>query len=417
MKNIILITVDSLRADHLGCYGGEASTPVIDKLAKDGLLYKNCFANGPYTSLSVPTMLCSKYAPLVTRKTSTIAEEVSEAGYETFAVCPNVQLVIRNLRPMKLSRGFDIYDLMLKESRKRLEPLIEKGIGKSAGLIEKFGSNSLLFKFLSNIIAYAPLPFSMPIPDAEVLNKEVLRYLDCRKDEHSPFFLWLFYLDTHEPYLDPYSAKKFWSSIGPNRKYRYFKNALSEREMLKLHKLYIRELEYLDEQIGKFISDLEQRGYEDNIYIITADHGEQFGEHGSLGHPSALYDEQLRVPLIINGLGKGVSNDLIELRDIPPTILDMIGADTPVQWSGRSILDDIGKKGVISLGNWECDHFSYRTQEYKLIYNKGRSELYDILNDPYEKQDIYSEKNLRECFEKEDLNFLDSQIKNIRLTK
>ena len=147
------------------------------------------------------------------------------------------------------------------------------------------------------------------IPNAESINKKAISWI---KSKNNKFFLWLHYMDVHEPFapIDNYDKKELLYLI---TKYRDFPNMLSEEEIKKLINFYDEKIKYTDRAIGIFIERLKEEKYLDNtVIIISSDHGESFGEHGAIGHggqfKAQLYDEYIRIPLIIWGLEKKRGN-------------------------------------------------------------------------------------------------------------
>ena len=153
------------------------------------------------------------------------------------------------------------------------------------------------------------------------------------------------------------------------------------------------EIKYVDTEIGKFLEKLKEIGvYENSIIVITADHGDAFNEHGFYRHfDGVVYDELIRIPLILHGtLKKGQFERQVQLMDLAPTICDILKINPPLSFQGSSLFipkDDL----VISNAEYAI---SYRTKEYKLIFEKDikKWELYDLINDPKEKINIYEDK-------------------------
>lgn len=405
-NNIILLQADALRADHLSCYGSEeVHTPNIDKLAEDGVLFKNAFANGSATVTSVSSFLTSNLPPHIEKKHPTISTILQKKGYNTTSFNPNVQLVHGFCRRLNLKKEFDLYETLLAERREKYEKMFEEAIGKFARVLNyPFFKESFLLKLASEGIGFAPVPTAKPAPRADELNSKGISVL---KNNSKPTFLWLFYLDTHEPYLPP--QKNFKNNkriISINRKMRYFgKNALSNREIRELHESYKDEIEYFDRQIGDLINKLKRNGYYSNSTIIfTADHGEQFDEHGELGH-GALYEEVVKVPLAIKPSSrlktkKRIVKTNVSLLDLGPTIADISKTESRT-FIGQSLIHFLSKKTInkyeekpiFTFKDINGHEFCFRKGNWKIIQERDKIELYNLEKDPEEKNNLFQNES------------------------
>lgn len=408
MENVIMITADSLRWDHISYFNPEspASTPNIDSLAEDGMAFHTAISNGPYTVLSAPTLLTGEYQPAITAETPTLAERLTKAGYETAAFCTNIQLLGAHLAPMDLTRGFETFDTLLDTVREKSEFQLERAahtVGRKAKGV--FGEESQTYRAISTLMSYLPLPIARPTPSAKTVNERALRWLDQSINDGDPYFLWLFHLDTHEPWLPPHddssnspgSVFEQLRTHGINRKYRYFKSSLTEAELGKLEQLYTESIEYWDAQIGAFIEELNQRGKNPTI-IITSDHGEMLGEKGEFGHPPAPWEQLLRVPLVISGpeLKACDSEKVVQNMDVVNTILDITNATGGETFRGRSLVSEKeprnpNKGGVVSILNDDPLAFAYRTEEWKYVERGEESSLYDLTSSEPEAEGVYKE--------------------------
>ncbi len=389
--NIVLITIDTLRADHLSCYGYHRKTsPTIDKIAEKGIIFKNAIAPSSWTAPSMVSLLTSVYPinhgvihgiafreekkiykqDVFSDELTTLAKILKEYGYSTFGVASNSNLHER----FGFARGFDY------------------------------------FKCLS----------FLPAPD---VNKIIYSWEDEIRNSKR-FFLWVHYFDPHQFYQPRDPWIKQYTSNELTERLKLFKK--SDLELLKLiptfkknpqvlsnlTALYDSEINYVDLYIRKLIKALELD--KNTLIIITSDHGEGFLEHDQLGHANNLYQETIHIPLIVklpNSIRKTISNRHVNLIDIMPTILDILDINPPEQTIGKSFLE---KKRILS---WlkktllRKDTLAYiyselersdtlktiMTSEWKYIYNyKSKTEeLYNIKSDPLEKNDL-AEKNIKQ---------------------
>jgi len=408
MKNIVLITVDCLRADHMGCYNYKRNTtPYLDKISKNGLFFKNAFANGPNTRHSVPSFLTSTYPLLFSDEAKngkfnegrkTIAEILKEKGYTTLAIHSNPYVS----KFYGYDRGFDYFNDFL------------------IGQVEIERKTNTVQKKFNEIIKGLKAIFTGKLPheDGETINKEVLKSI---KEKKSPFFLWIHYMDVHMPYIPP---NEFLEKIGV-KKYSNMKKVwmgkkiddikmrekIKKKEIKDYINLYDGCIRYTDEIIKKLITKIEKK-YSDTIFIITADHGEEFREHGDLSHIEKLYDELLHVPLIFYGkdVKKKTVEKTVSLIDLAPTILYLLGFGKSKFFQGKSFFDS--DEHIIAEALKEKRLTAYRDKKWKFILKKDCYELYNIKEDPGEKNDL-SDKEGCEKEIKKFKEILEKHIKSI----
>lgn len=377
MKNIVLLTIDALRRDSLGCYGNKSSlTPFIDSLQNKCIRFTKAQAIGPYTQASFPGILTSSYyleygkpKGLSPRRTL-ISEPLKEAGIVTAAFHSNPYLCDY----LGWNRGWDVfYDSMEEEVDPKV-PYIKGDI-----------INSKIAKWLSSYTAGG---------------------------EYKPFFLWLHYMDIHEPYVP---QKRYIDIVDPSislsqdEMYSLFKDVLlkryvSDEGIVKLlKKLYQAHVREVDDYIKELFGILERSQLlPDSTVIMTNDHGDEFGEHGGLSHDDKMYSELIDMPLLIYVPSKDkvkVCDHLVSSIDIPPTVLHLFGLDPVGGFEGHSLLpiEDYPEKGCFGEaidrgGDIERDIYFYREQDLKVIYraNLDSWEMYNLKEDPKELNNIVS---------------------------
>ncbi|GAB3687908.1 hypothetical protein GCM10028857_21500 [Salinarchaeum chitinilyticum] len=245
--------------------------------------------------------------------------------------------------------------------------------------------------------------------DATEITQSAIEWIEGR-DPERPFFTWLHYMDVHYPFMPP-AEHLAALDIDPPSKRRIAKlnglmhenpDQITESDREQLLDLYRAELHYTDAEIGRVLDRLaEANELEDTIVVVTGDHGEAFGEHGRYGHHPYLYDELLRVPLILNGPGLGagtVVDDQVSLIDIGPTLYDLTGVETPEAVQGESLVPLIdGEESdervalCTALGG---DTLAARTTEWKCFWRvrDGEVELYDLEEDPEETNDVSAQR-------------------------
>ena len=377
MKNVILLTVDALRKDVLGCYGDKSGlTPFIDSLEGKCIRFTRAQSSGPYTQASFPGILTSSYyleygkpEQLSSRRTL-ISEPLKGVGITTCAFHSNPYLC----GLLGWNRGWDVfYDSMEEE----VDPRI-------------------------------------PYVKGNVINARVTEWLSSYNGESRPFFLWLHYMDVHEPYVP---QKEYINMVDPsinlsiNEMYKLFQDILLKRDVSDegtvelLKKLYCAHVREADDYVREFFGILSKFGFlENSAIILTSDHGDEFNEHGGLSHDDKMYRELIDTPLIIYDPTRNsgeVCDTLVSNIDIPPTIMHLFGIEPPESFEGHSLLPvgNYPHEGVFGEaidqksqrgGDIERDTYYYREQDLKIIYraNLDNWEMYDLEADPKELNNI-----------------------------
>jgi arylsulfatase len=393
--NVLLVTVDSLRADAV--YGSAVDTPVCDDLAADGVTYDAAFSQGPFTTFSMPSLFTSRYPSgleYVTFSDQTVGVYIDEEptlpevlrrnGYQTAGFHSNP--LLSNL--FGFDRGFDTFDARLPFSNTDVLP------GRAKILADK------LFRLVRK---HAYLP-------AEFINERALDWLDSR-DSTQPFFLWLHYMDVHGPYqsktgntyLNKYRGERLW------RKAR--NGELTTEEHDRLRALYREEVAYTDECLGDLLAGLRERDcFEDTLVVLTADHGEQFGEHGTYSHPHQLYDELIHVPLVVRDPHgtTGVVATPTELLDVFPSVCARLAVEPPQNLAGTpspgftdvpAVDEDTADNAsdppaIVSEANLTPDYTGcIRTARWKYIRDEAAEKLlFDLEADADEQENRLDEE-------------------------
>ena len=348
---VILISVDTLRADHLSSYeAGRRPTPHIDALTKHGTLFSQVSSTFPLTLPSHVALFTSTYpftngvedngVPLRSNAV-TLATILKAAGYRTGAFVASFVLD----RRFGLNRGFDVYD----------------------GPIDVHSTTTI--------------PVERKRPGAQVADS-ALRWI--ASNSNAPFFLFLHLYDLHLPYDLPNDPKLRHGEAG-----------------------YTAELAYEDRVLGDFLAALNRRKLLDKALIVfTSDHGEGLGDHAESTHGYFIYQSTLRVPLIIHwpsGFNRAIGERVDEpasLLDVAPTILDAIGIPRPAEMRGRSLISAGRDREIYSESVYARNHFgcailrSLRTGRYKYI-EAPKPELYDLVSDPKETRNLYDQQRAK----------------------
>jgi len=396
MRNIVLITVDCLRADHMGCYNYRRNTsPYLDDIANKGIFFKNAYANGPNTRHSVPSFLTSTYPLLFLQEVKsdrlhkgrkTIAEILKKRGYTTLAIHSNPYIS----KFYGYDKGFDYFNDFL------------------SGQVEDEKKVNIIHRIISETIKgiKALTTGNLPHEKGEEINKQVFQWI---KNIQTPFFLWIHYMDVHMPYV-PHNRflkeigvknysniRKVW--MGKKIDDIKMRDKIKDKEIKDYINLYDGCIRYIDMVIKKLITKLE-KDFENTIFIITADHGEEFREHGQLSHLEKLYNELLHIPLIFYGkdIDKKTVEKPVSLISMAPTLLDLLGFKKYELFQGKTFFDS--EEYIISEAWKEGRITAYTDKETKLILKKGKNELYDLKKDPFEKQNVFNKKEYKSKLKK-----------------
>lgn len=315
--NVFLFNIDMLRADHLGVYGYERDTsPELDRIAREGVWFSAARAHAPWTYPSVVSLLSGVYP---TSHGATYSELKDE--YVTTTVSPELETIATMLKRAGYTTAGFITNPLLKKS---------SGLNRGFDVFED--------EFVRSWKRWSGTPWSTEAMNAENVHRTVLAWLDQKP--RVPLFMYVHYIDVHGPYLEP----RAWGQPAGTVSSEDAEKARLTGEPRQLAiDVYDGEIRRLDGLIGQFLSDLESRGLlEDAIVIVTADHGEEFGDHGGFGHGHTLYEEMLHVPLIVMRTGSMPHTRKIDSPvghvDLLPTIAELAGAEVPSGAVGRSLV-------------------------------------------------------------------------------
>lgn len=376
--NIFLLTIDTIRADGLGCGGySRPVSPFLDSLAAGGCLYTGALSTSSWTVPGVTSMLTGLYPAshavthgavaagvvadqeVVPASVSMLAEELRKLGYRTYGITANTHL----MPEMGYGRGFDRY-------------------------------------------------LCLGFKPGEAANEAALKWKEIIPAGDKPWFLWVHYFDPHHPYEQraPWFgqfAGRVTSADGqlllsarksPPRPPRPG-DPRRPRFLELCRALYDSEVRYTDEKIRQLYRDLPFLF--DALLIVAGDHGEEFLEHGGTIHCRTLYGESVQVPLFVrwpDGRHAGRSSAPASLIDIPPTLVEAAGGKPPAAWSGRSLLDPAAlaarpARPILAQLERNREYGLLQSLQYegwKLIVNQARQkvELYDLTTDPAEQHDL-----------------------------
>ncbi len=381
--SIVLVLIDTLRADYLGSYGFDGDvSPSLDRIAEESIVFEHAFSQAPWTKPSIASLFTSLHpeqhgvvahgkryggdgdvrASALPRRAATLAELLRGAGYETVAFIANPWIQ----RRLGFAQGFEIFDT------------------------EQVGNR---------------------VP-AKILLDKAREWL-AERDPTRPFFLYLHLMDVHGPYDAPradYEAILGSAGLGESRPLTRAEAATRRGYLMRgggthgddlaldsWRASYAAGVRSVDRQLGAFFEELRRGGVlDDALLVVTSDHGEELADHGGWDHGGSLFEEQIRIPLIVRmpgGLRRGQRVErVVSLVDVMPTLLGVAGARAPEVMAGEDLgpllaggdLDGPGAAFASGV-KWKPDVKAVRTLDRKLIRGEeGRAVVYDLSTDPRE---------------------------------
>jgi arylsulfatase A-like enzyme len=399
--SIVLILVDTLRADYLGSYGFRGPiSPNLDRLARESIVFDRAYSQAPWTKPAIATLFTGLEVPVhqvtthrgefgeaagprrrkgvetdaLPEQAETLAEALAAAGYETAAIVTNPWI-----RPKHgFAQGFDKFDDRLAANDTRAERVLEAA---SAWL--------------------------------------------ARRNPERPWFLYLHFMDVHDPYDAPdedVDAVRASESFGENMRLRRAQLPGGMMIGMKSRRLewvetdavydlrewrvrYAAGVHAFDRRLAGFLDELRANGTLDrSVVVVTSDHGEELYENGDWAHGKNLHNHQLHIPLFVRLPGGAQGGrrvaDLAALTDVMPTLLGLAGAAVPKSVQGRDLLAPQDESrpprtAVFASGvKWHPDEHAVQSRDRKLIRNlrTGRTDLFDTVADPWERSDVADER-------------------------
>jgi arylsulfatase A-like enzyme len=399
--NVVVVLVDTLRADHVGCYGAvRPTTPNLDALlAARGVVVERAYAQAPWTIPSVASLLSARWpgeiwsrdgeSYTLPARLPVLAAELRKLGYETAGFFANPTLVREN----GFARGFDTF-FTPEDPRAALERL-----------------------------------------HADELTRRIRRWLDARGD--GPFFLYAHYMDPHDPYQNPDDAggrspfdPDYRGSMAGTFVHGLYLGKLvlqdPPADVAHLSALYDDEVRYWDRSFGTLMEAFDDDLLRQTLFVVTADHGEELYDHGGWKHGRTLFEEQLRVPLVWRWDGHLPAGKRLReparLMDVAPTLLSAAGSRAPAQWQGRDLLSwlrggdpppaeplfaqhlaDGPPRWAATSGRWKLllfDRYAPFAPANELeasLYEQERERLpraalYDLREDPQERRNLAAQR-------------------------
>jgi arylsulfatase A-like enzyme len=402
-KNVLLITIDTLRADHVGSYGYHLETsPTMDRLAAEGVRFADATVQWPKTWPAMASMLTATYPATngirvfprrpLPAVNLTMAEVLRSSGYQTGAVVANVNLG----KKFAFDQGFDHFVESWVDEVIRMtgQATFENAPGK----VKRF-------------------------TNATIVTDQGIEVLDrLAANPEKPYFLWLHFMDPHGPYLPPAAYEGLFSDAHRRQlvvlkrvpKYQRQedpKTGAVSNDLGFYKAQYDREIRYFDDELGRFLEALEKRGMRENtLIVLTADHGESLDEHRYfLAHGKLPYQPTASVPflMVLEGsipAGKVVSHP-VGLIDMLPTVLELLNLPLPPQVQGESLMPLVAGRSrgsphvFLESGYADPPAVAVRRDKWKLVHYRAAKEarsrgvsieLFDLADDPGEQHNLAS---------------------------
>lgn len=359
--NVLLYVIDTLRADHLSCYGyHRETTPRIDALAARGALFENAYAMASSTPPSITSLFASRHPSELRSRLdpkgaarTTLAEVLQQAGWATAAFQAN--LLLR--QPLGYGRGFDHYEIPSRRPGERVRPV-----------------------------------------RAEALHERVLAWLGERPAK--PFFLWVQSMDVHEYDPVPPFAGRWTNPTGATTTTTRPEDV--DNPFVFLHRFtdeyYDETVAYADHHLGRLLDAMQATGaLEHTIVVVTSDHGEPLGEHDTYFHGVNVFEEVVHVPLVVTLPWDAAPRRIERITsflDVAPTILGLVGVPPPPGWEGRSLLEPPAPhERAIAVGTTEgmkneVPSWFLRTGPWKVVMDREKTQLFHLPSDPDEATDV-----------------------------
>jgi len=413
--NVLLIVWDTVRSKSLSTYGYDRQTsPNLTRAGEEGIVFEHAVAPSPWTLPSHASLFTGRWADELSATweyplddaSLTLAEALGAKGYATAGFVANQALCSR---VHGLDRGFLHYeDFNVLGTEFVLSCQLGRRLTTSPRLRRWIGWKDFWGR-----------------KSAERIDRDFLRWIDGRPDR--PFFAFLNYYDAHQPYYAPaplderFGPREWREGIAFYVQQRHadpvLPYVLTDRQHQGSQDAYDGSIAYLDACLGNLLEDLEERGLlENTLVIVTSDHGEQFGEHGLYDHRNSLYRPLLHVPLVMRlpgGVPSGRrASQVVSLRDLPATVIDLVGCTGAREFPGSSLRqcwtgtepDDSHEAPL-----WAClrppyysphtgDHLDAMIVDglYYIRFADGREKLFDFLHDPLESADLSSAEDMHD---------------------
>ncbi|AZO08952.1 MULTISPECIES: sulfatase-like hydrolase/transferase [unclassified Mesorhizobium] len=368
IKNVLIFMMESVPSKYVETFGGNYPvTPTIKAYAGDSIRFDNIYAHAPSTHYSIFSLLTSLY------------NDISFYGMTSRYPYLPLDTVSNTLSKNNFRTGF------FWSADSRFQRVDEFLLNKGLDVIQDYrGQKCATPTFKLSSEQWKNMDYNSDLCTAQ----SIIDWMN--KDSQKPFFGIMFTAMTHYPYI---TASPMFSKMAPSS---HDKGLVHYSDDEKFN-AYLNALKVGDTALGEILESLKRSGKLDStLVVVLGDHGEAFGEHGDYVHASAMYDENVHIPLIM--INKHLFHDQVAhpvggIIDIAPTIFDILGLPLPKQWQGRSLFSEQRPNKTFFFNPWAGYLFGYRENDRKVIFNAttGKVEEYDLKADPGERTNLFSE--------------------------
>lgn len=380
--NVILILVDALRRDHVGAYGyGRSTTPYLDELADRGVTLTNAYSQAPQTLTSTASLFTSRSFPYMLREVDhDPIPGLAEDRQELWAKTPRMAQANLTMAEALRDAGYQTLGLF---DNPHHHP--------TSGFWQGFDDAQ-----------YLTGRRGLPYARADTVCRTLVEWVEGR-DRARPFFAYVHLMDVHNPYSPPPSQRALFP---PGEGRHLYVNGVpeegfSDADLYAMQALYDAEIRFVDDTLNLTLSRLQAQGeLEDTVIVVTSDHGDEFLDHGGLGHGMTVELELLRIPIVIAGAipdtARGLRLEfLVRNLDLFPTILDIVGSPMPPDLEGTSLWPWIAGTSTMDPPQltsyaWISQLRSVTTDRWHMMADRkeGTRRLYDIDTDPPGSADV-----------------------------
>ncbi|WP_292121416.1 sulfatase-like hydrolase/transferase [Mesorhizobium sp.] len=368
IKNVLIFMMESVPSKYIETFGGKYPiTPNIKSYAADSIRFDNIYAHAPSTHYSIFSLLTSMY------------NDISFYGMTSRYPYLPLDSISNTLSKHDFRTGF------FWSADSRFQRVDEFLLNKGLDVIQDYrGQKCATPTFKLSTEQWKNMDYNSDLCTAQ----SIIDWMN--KDSEKPFFGIMFTAMTHYPYI---SDSPMFSKMTPSAKDRGPMHYVDDEKF----NAYLNALKVGDTALGEILESLKQSGKLDStLVVILGDHGEAFGEHGEYIHASAIYDENVHIPLIM--INKRLFHDEVAhpvggIVDIAPTIFDVLGLPLPKQWQGRSLFSEQRPNKTFFFNPWAGSLLGYREDDRKVIFNAttGKVEEYDLRTDPGERANLFND--------------------------
>jgi len=394
--NIVIVMVDAMRRDYLGLYGHPGkSSPFLDDLATHSIVFENAYSHCPQTICSTASFFTSKYFPPMITLNLAEQEQEKYQQHQSVRTRGTLNILVRD--------GRSFPEILAQNGYHTAAFLTNPHHHADSGFPDLFAEPHIYLEVDKG--SKGGKKDAVPYFRAERLGQSYLDWLASYDDRSRPFLAYVHFMDPHSPYRPPPQFGSQFVKVEGRDLYTNGvpKSTPTETDLVYMKQLYEAEIAYADSWIERIYKATVEKSSRKTIFVVTADHGDEFMEHGGFGHGRTLYKEQIWIPLLIHGTGHSPARypHLARHVDLGPTLLNTVGVTAafgeidgknllPILHQPDSVAPTGARQSVSSSGNW----LAVTTPEWHVMKDRrtGAIRLYDNVNDPAGLHDLSEER-------------------------